>query len=53
MENKNDTIRIEISRNSLAKALGNHSIAAADIRCLDSVSKKQLWKLCLQACSKR
>lgn len=53
MAGKQDTIRIEINRSSLAKALNNHSITAAEIRCLDTASKQQLWQLCLQACSVR
>jgi hypothetical protein len=43
------SVNIAIDRNLLAKMLCDQTLVAADIRCLDSSSKKQLWRLCLQA----
>ena len=43
------TLRIEIPSEQLARLLSSHTVAAADIRCLDQGSKELLWKLCLQA----
>ncbi len=48
---QNTTVRIEINSQLLAKILTHRTVTAADIRCLDSASKKQLWRLCLRACA--
>ncbi len=48
---KQTTLRIEIDPCTLAKILRSRNIAAADIRCLDTHSKQQLRRLCLQACT--
>jgi hypothetical protein len=50
--NDDNTVNIAIDRNLLAKMLCDKTLVAADIRCLDNPSKKQLWRLCLQACLK-
>lgn len=44
-------VKVEIDCLILAKMLRSKAIAAADLRCLDGASKKQLWRLCLQACA--
>ena len=51
IDNQDTVVRIEINSRLLAKILHHKTLAAADIRCLDSASKKQLWRLCLQACT--
>jgi hypothetical protein len=44
-----ETVNITINSNLLAKMLSDKSLYVADIRCLDNESKKQVWKLCLEA----
>ncbi|MFA7555958.1 MAG: hypothetical protein WCY88_17070 [Spongiibacteraceae bacterium] len=54
MDNLNDkgsAVRIEIDQQLLTRILANRSVSASDIRCLDDASKKQLWRICLKACT--
>ena len=51
IDSQDTVVRIEINSRLLAKILNHKAVAAADIRCLDAASKKQLWRLCLQACA--
>lgn len=46
----NDRINIEISAESLAKAMASGNITASEIRGLDRNAKRSLWRLCLEAC---
>jgi hypothetical protein len=44
-------LRVEISENTLKRLLLNNQVCAADLRCLDCISKKCLWRLCLESCA--
>lgn len=45
-----DILRFEISSEKMNELLAQRQICAADIRCLDTNSKKCLKNLCLEAC---
>ncbi len=46
-----ETVRVEISGETLTRLLHAGQICAAELCCLDSLSKQRLWKLCLKSCA--
>ncbi len=45
----NNSVRIEISPQALARIIKNRALAVADIHCLDDNSKHWVWQTCLEA----
>nr|WP_258406036.1 hypothetical protein [Shewanella acanthi] len=45
-----ERIHLSISVDKLAQLIRNGSLCAADFTCLDTQSKRQVWKLCLSCC---
>ncbi len=61
METKSKTISYKTDQEvcmaipvgKLAELIHKGELCAADFRCLDSQSKKQVWQLCLWCCKQR
>lgn len=49
---ENSKVRIEIDAKLLADLFAQGILCAADLRCLDTISKNQVRQLCLQSCAK-
>jgi hypothetical protein len=47
------SVRVEIPEETMARLLDKGQACAADFRCLDYISKKCLWRLCLESCARR
>ena len=52
-DNTQDVVQLEISTQTLEKLFNKGELCAAEIRCLNEQSKKQVRKLCLTSCTKR
>lgn len=48
-----ERINLSISEQKLAQLIRDGHLCAADFSCLDSVSKRKVWQLCLICCKKR
>ncbi|BDM64337.1 hypothetical protein NFHSH190041_17890 [Shewanella sp. NFH-SH190041] len=46
-------VRIAISAEKLAQLMAGGHLCAAEIKCLDSDTKQQVWQTCLHSCSQR
>ncbi len=52
-QQNNELLQIEISSEKLAFLFENGWICAAEIRCLNAISKQQVSDLCLSSCAKK
>ena len=50
MRKKIETIAVEIPVNTVRRLLSANQLCAAELTCLDSRSKKEMWRLCLETC---
>lgn len=50
---KQNVVQIEIGIEKLESLFNDGELCAADFRCLNCVSKKCVWNLCLTSCAKR
>jgi hypothetical protein len=48
---ENSKVRVEIDAQLLADLFAQRVLCAADLRCLDTLSKHQVRQLCLQSCA--
>ncbi len=48
---ENNRLCVEISADTLKRLLSANQLCAADLNCLDCVSKQCLRRLCLESCS--
>lgn len=48
-----ERINLSMPEQKLAQLIRNGHLCAADFSCLDSVSKRKVWQLCLICCKKR
>ncbi|MDX2322366.1 MAG: hypothetical protein QNK26_17410 [Moritella sp.] len=46
-------VNLSISTHKLAELIQAGHLCVADLNCLDSKSKQQVWQLCLWSCNKR
>lgn len=44
------SVRVEIDCEVLARLMSGQPLGAADLHCLDSDSKRLLWRICLESC---
>lgn len=44
-------LRVEISSDTLGRLPADNQVCAADLKCLDCISKQCLWRLCLESCT--
>ncbi|ROS01905.1 hypothetical protein EDC56_2354 [Sinobacterium caligoides] len=45
------TVQLEIGSDKLQQLFESGLLCAADVRCLNSASKQQIWRLCLASCA--
>ena len=45
-----ETIAVELPVDTVRRLLSANQLCAAELTCLDSGSKQELWRLCLETC---